>query len=162
MLGRGFGSVDATDGTAPAAILGFDAWQTRFGGDSSVLGRAIKIGSTTRQIVGIAPRGFRFPVNAQTDVILPMTAPLRAPAQRKSDWTFAAARLRPDVSIERARADLTALSRQMEQEYPTQNQGSEYFALPLREALVGDTKPALSMLLRGGRAGAADGVRQRG
>ncbi len=134
-------------GTAPVAILGFDAWQTRFAGDPSVIGRAIKIGSTTRQIVGIAPRGFRFPVNAQTDVILPMTVPLRAPAQRKSDWTFAAARLKPDVSLERARADLTALSRQMEQEYPTQNQGSEYFALPLREALVGDTKPALLMLL---------------
>lgn len=147
VLGPGFGSVDATDGTASVAILGFDAWQTRFAGDPSVIGRAIKFGSTTRQIVGIAPRGFRFPLNAQTDVILPMTVPLRAPAQRKSDWTFAAARLKPNVSLERARADLTALSQQMEQEYPTQNQGSEYFVLPLREALVGDTKPALLMLL---------------
>ena len=118
-LGRGFASVDGAAGAAPVAILGFDTWQTRFGGDPSVIGRAIKIGSAMRQIIGVAPRGFRFPVNAPTDVVLPMTAAAPAPAERKSGWTFAAARLKPGVSLERARADLTALSRQMEQEYPS-------------------------------------------
>ena len=134
-----------------AQLLSPSSGSTRGRRASAVIPRSLagpsEIGSATRQIVGVAPRGFRFPVNAPTDVILPMTLPAQAPAERKSGWTFAAARLKPGVSLERARADLTALSRQMEQEYPRQNQGSEYIALPLREALVGDTKPALLMLL---------------
>jgi putative ABC transport system permease protein len=81
------------------------------------------------------------------DVIVPMTVPATAPAERKSGWPYAVARLKPGTSIEDANANLAILSTALQREYPRSNQGSEYFALPLRDAVVGDTKPALLLLL---------------
>ena len=98
-----------------------------------------------RQVVGIAPPGFRFPANARTEVIVPMRVPLPAPAIRKNGWMFAAARLKPGVSLEQADADLAALSRQMEQEHP----GAERRIAVLRPAAAGrhDRRNAIALLL---------------
>lgn len=147
--GRGFEAADLGEGAAPVAMLGYEFWQTRFGGDPGVVGRSVRIGFTPvmRQIVGIAPPGFRFPADAATDVIFPRRVPAAAPAVRKSGWTFAAARMTPGVTLEQANAHLAALSQQMEQEHPEQNQGSEYFAIAMRDAVAGETRPALILAL---------------
>ena len=131
-------------------MLGYDFWQTRLGGDPTIVGRSLRIGFTPmmRQVVGIAPPGFRFPAGVDdTDVIFPMSLPAQAPANRKNGWTFAAARLKPGATLAQATAQLAAMSQQMEQEHPTQNQGSEYFAVPIRDAMVGETRPALLLML---------------
>jgi predicted permease len=147
--GRAIEAADAKQGAAPVIMLGYSFWQQHLGADPSIVGRSLRIGLNPlmRQVVGIAPPGFRFPASSQTDLILPMTLPAQAPAQRKNGWTFAAARLKPGVTFEQATTELQALSRQMEQEYPTQNQGSEYFAVSMRDAMVGDTRSALVLLL---------------
>src|ERR1041385_4852283 len=80
-------------------------------------------------------------------MIIPMTIPLQAPAERKSGWTFAVARLKSGSNVQSAIANLGMLSHQLESEYPRSNQASEYFAIPLRDALVGNTKPALLLML---------------
>jgi putative ABC transport system permease protein len=147
LLGRTLEAEDSRKGAAPVMLLGYDFWRDHFGADSGIVGRGVKIDQVERQVVGIAPQGFHFPPDVRTDVILPMTVPLVAPAQRKSDWTFAVARLKPDTSFARATANFAAISRQLEQEYPSSNQGSEYFPVPLREAVVGNTKPALLLML---------------
>ena len=147
ILGRSLSADDSREGAAPVVLLGYDLWQQRFGGSPAVVGRAIRIGSRTLQIVGVAPSGFRFPQSGRTDVIVPIGIPIRAPAERKSGWTFGVARLKPGVTMEKALGDLSAVSRQMEQEHPTANQGSEYFAITLRDWMVGDTKRALLLLL---------------
>jgi putative ABC transport system permease protein len=143
--GRGFEPTDTREGAAPVMMLGYEVWQNRFGGDPGVIGRSIKVGITPvmRQVIGIAPPGFRFPAAATTDLIYPMRLPAAAPANRKNGWIFAAARLKPGVTHEQADAHLAALSKQMEQEHPDQNQGSEYFTRPLRDAMVGETRSAL-------------------
>ena len=146
-LGRAFRGEDAREGAAPVVLIGHDLWQARFGGEPNVVGRGIVLDDRERQIVGVMPRGFAFPMNAATGVIVPLALPAQAPAERRSGWTFAIARLKPDVSIEQATANLSAVSRQLEQEYPRSNEGTEYFAVPLRDALVGDTKEALVLLL---------------
>jgi putative ABC transport system permease protein len=146
-LGRSLSADDAREGAAPVAMLGYDVWQQRFAGDQAVVGRSIRFGAIARQIVGIAAPGFRFPANSRTDAIVPLPVPAQAPAGRKNDWVFAAARLKPGVTMDGASAELAAISRQMEQEYPAENQGSEYFALTVRDAMVGDSKRALILLL---------------
>ena len=128
-------------------VLGYELWQNRFGSDPNIVGRGVKLGPRERQVVGVAPEGFRFPPAAAVDVIVPMTVPATAPAERKSGWPYAVARLKPGTSIEDANANLAILSTALQREYPRSNQGSEYFALPLRDAVVGDTKPALLLLL---------------
>jgi putative ABC transport system permease protein len=146
-VGRVLNEEDTRAEAAPVAMLGYRLWQERFGGDPAVVGRSVRIGVRARTIVGIAPEGFRFPPSADTDVIVPQTLPLTAPSARRQGWIFAVARLAPGRTAESATADLAAISRQMEQEHPEQNQGSTYYAVPLRDALVGDTKGALVVLL---------------
>ena len=147
VLGRGIDVEDSRKDAAPVILLGYDFWQDHFGADPGIVGRGIKVDQVERQVVGIAPQGFHFPPDARTDVILPMTVPLVAPAQRKSDWTFAVARLKPNASFAQATGNMGAISRQLEQEHPSSNTGSEYFLVPLRDAVVGNTKPALLLML---------------
>ena len=147
--GRNIDASDATPNTPAVIMLGYDFWQKRFGGDPQIVGRSVKIGITPvmRQVIGIAPPGFRFPAGAVTDVIFPRSTPVAPPADRKNGWVFAAARLKAGVTLEAANAQLGALAQQMEKEHPSENQGSEYFAVSLRDAWVGDTRPALLLLL---------------
>jgi predicted permease len=122
-------------------------WEQHFGSDPQVVGRGIRLGGDDYQIVGVAPQGFHFPPHAPTELILPLTMPLQAPAGRKNGWTFVVGRLKPGVTLDAAQANLAALSRQYEQQFPRDNQGSQYFATPLRDALVGNSKTALVLLL---------------
>lgn len=152
VAGRAIEPDDTRPGAAPVVMLGHAFWQNRLGGDPAIVGRSLNIvgpdgARALRQVVGIAPPGFRFPPNSRTDVILPLPLPSQAPASRKSGWTFAAARLKSGVTLEEATAQLAAISRQMEQEHPAQNEGSEYYAVPLRDATVGETKTALLLML---------------
>ncbi len=146
VAGRAFRPDDARQGAAPVVVLGHDFWQARFAGDPAVIGRSIRLNATTREIVGVAPPGFRFPPQARAEVIVPFIAPAEAPAQRKASWAFAVARLKPGVALEDVAAQLNALSLQMERDHPSQNQGSRYYAQPLRDVLMGDTKWALVLM----------------
>jgi predicted permease len=146
-LGRALTPEDARRGAAPVMLLGYDIWRDRFHADPALVGRSITLGSTRRQVVGITVPGFRFPANARTDGVLPMTVPAEAPAARKSGWTFAVGRLATGASADEAQVDLATISRQMEREHPGDNQGSEYHARTLRDAMIGDTRRALVLLL---------------
>jgi len=146
-LGRALTPADSRPGAKPVALLSHHLWQTRFGSDPHIVGRSVKVGETEVEVVGIAPPAFAFPPNARADVIVPATIPLQTPAERKSDWTFAVARLKPATSVQQATNNLRTISGQLELQYPRANQGSEYFAKSLRDALVGDTKPALILVL---------------
>jgi putative ABC transport system permease protein len=146
-VGRSLQADSSRPGAPPVVVLGAALWRTRFGSDPRIVGRGVKVGEELRQVVGIAPEGFRFPPDAPLDIILPLPVPPQAPADRKSGWTFAVARLAPGRSAEQAGAELGVLSQQLQREYPQSNQGSEYHAVSLRRALVGDTRPALLLLL---------------
>jgi putative ABC transport system permease protein len=145
--GRAFTADDGRPGAAPVVMLAHDLWQEHFAGDPNVVGRAITLGQVRRQVVGIAPRGFRFPANHRTAAIIPFPVPVDTPAERKSGWVFAAARLKPGVTVAQAQADVTAIARQMETAFPSENQGSEYYVRSLREMMIGDTRGALLLLL---------------
>lgn len=144
--GRFANDADARQGAAPVVVLGHALWQRSFGANRDVVGRRIRVGTVEREIVGIAPPGFEFPPGRATDLIFPYALPATAPAERKSSWQFTAARLSSGQTFESANTQLTALSRQMENEHPTQNQGSRYFVTSLRDGMVGETKKPLTLL----------------
>jgi len=146
VLGRLINADDTRENAPRVMMLGYETWKKRYGGDPSIIGRVIRLEASDRQVVGVAPPGFVFPPNAATDIIIPFQFPTVAPAQRKSGWTFAIARLKPGRTLDDAATDLTTMARQLEKEFPQQNLASEYFAIGLRTALAGNTKPALLLL----------------
>jgi predicted permease len=146
IMGRALTAEDSRPNAAPVMLLGYDLWQNRFGGDPNIIGRGVKVGARERQVVGVLAAGFHFPPDSATAVVLPATVPPQAPAERKAGWIFAVGRVASGRSLNDASANLSTISRQMEQEFPQSNQGSEYYAVPLRDALVGETGQALTLL----------------
>jgi len=145
--GRPLASADARQGAAPVVVLGHELWRTRFGGDPSVVGRRLRIGQLEREVVGIAPPGFKFPAGRATDLIFPFIFSAQAASTRNNGWIFAVGRKKAGVTLEQVNANLTALAEQMERENPRTNQGTRYFGRSMRDALVGDTKRPLTLLL---------------
>ena len=144
ILGRRFAEGEDLPGAEPVVVIGHGLWQRRFGGDVNVLGTAIRLDNQPHTIIGVAPSGFDYP--EQTEVWRPLGW---NPAQHSRSARFfeVVARLRPGLTVTQARADITALGRRLEDDYPDSNLGWGALVVPLHEQLVGDTRPALFVLL---------------
>jgi putative ABC transport system permease protein len=146
-MGRLISADDVRPKAAPVVMISHELWQTRFGSDPNIIGRGILLNATRRPVIGVLPQGFHFPPNSPTDVVMPMSLPTTPQAQRRNGWTPAMGRLKPGQSLGAVLGELDALSREFETEYPDQNRGIRYYAEPLRDSLVGDTKRPLVLLL---------------
>jgi putative ABC transport system permease protein len=146
-LGRLLQDDDAREGAAPVVLVSHEFWRTHLGSDPRVLMRSIQLGATRRTVVGVLPSGFRFPAMPRTDVVVTQALPAAAPAQRRAGWIYGIGRLNRGETLAQVQAEVAALSRQFEVEFPQQNRGSRYEVLVLRDALVGDTRRPLLLLL---------------
>jgi predicted permease len=111
VLGRLIGPQDGSPGSpANVAVVGWSYWRNRFNSDRAIVGRQISDGNHPLTIVGVAPRGFvgLEPANPQ-DIWLPLTAQQPGNATTAQYWLKLAARLKPGVSIEQARAEMNVL-----------------------------------------------------
>src|SRR5436190_8692788 len=64
VLGRPFTRADDQQSAAPVMVLGYNLWQRRFNSDSNIVGKQVRIGSSSTTVLGILPEGFRFPAAA--------------------------------------------------------------------------------------------------
>jgi putative ABC transport system permease protein len=152
-IGRFFSpSEDVTPGSAPVAVLGYGAWQTRFGGASDILGRTIKLNDTTFTIVGIGPKGFKgvYAVFGP-DLWAPATmAQQLFPAQQQTALSERAmpaftgiGRLKPGSTFTQAQAEMTIIGSALEKEYPDANQGQRLALRTLTEAAFGPERQSV-------------------
>ena len=128
ILGRNFTPQEATVGKNNVVMLSYSAWQRFFDADPKVLGRTLSIGGDANTIVGVLPPSFRFPVIAMApnmpavfagggalrsyEILQPL-APYPNDLQDDSyDYNYRViARLRPNVTVAEARAELDALQK---------------------------------------------------
>jgi predicted permease len=111
--GRALRLEDARDG-APVVVLSDECWRSTFRADPSLLGRAISLNGTAFVVVGIMPRGFRFPVNAErVDLYTTTTADLQTDRRPSADGhphdLMVVARLKPGVAVLQARAEMARI-----------------------------------------------------
>jgi putative ABC transport system permease protein len=134
--GRVFTAEEERLGSAAGVVvLSHGAWQRRYGGSDAVLGRELQLEGRAHEIVGVMPRGFQYPYNAE------LWVPLRAEDAQVGPWSFnVQARLRPGVSLAAARAELAVITREAAAsgEAPALADGLTLIAVPLRETLVGE------------------------
>jgi predicted permease len=107
LLGRVLTEQDQRLGEPPVVVISHLLWTSRFSNDPAVLGRAVKLGTTTATIVGVMPEGFGFPVNDRIWAPLRVNASTVAPRTGPSVSVFG--RLAPGVSIDDARAELDVI-----------------------------------------------------
>jgi predicted permease len=115
-LGRLFTRQDDVEGSPETVVLTYGYWQRRFGGAASVIGRRIVVDGRARQIIGVAPRSFRF-MHPQPELVIPL--------QFNRGKTFlgnfsyrAVARLKPGVNLAQANADVARMLPIWEREFP--------------------------------------------
>ncbi|HKP93878.1 MAG TPA: ABC transporter permease, partial [Chthoniobacterales bacterium] len=145
-VGRDFTPEEDRDGGERVAILSYEFWQRRFGGDPNVIRQTIRLSDQAYTIVGVMPRGFAFP-STRAQVWTPIAFNAAERATRDTNFIDVVARLKPGVSIEQAQANMTAVAQQQTQRYPRSNTGIGIKVVSLQEHTVGDVRPMLVVLL---------------
>ncbi|MEO6212582.1 MAG: ABC transporter permease, partial [Vicinamibacterales bacterium] len=154
-LGRGFSEAEATPGNDTQVILAYGLWQSRFGGDPSVVGRDIRINGEAFTVVGVLPRDFELP-GREIGALVPFafTPQQMSDDARGNEFSQMIARLRPGASVEDVNTQMKTIVGRVLERIPARadfarTSGFTGFARPIREQLVGDTRQPL-LVLQGG------------
>jgi len=146
-FGRAFTKEEDTPGKNTVVLLSQGVWQTRFGGDSSVLGKSLEIDEQPLTIVGVMPAGFAFP---RPDVKL--WIPMGLDPTRRFGFTNSGVGLvKPGVSLEHVRRQTTAImwdwARSTGAATTPEKTGMATLVAPLQQAVTGRTARPLTVLL---------------
>jgi putative ABC transport system permease protein len=115
-LGRPLVEEDERPGAPPVVVIGHDAWRTRFGGDSRIVGRTVRLGNAVHTVVGVMPEGFAFPVNHGWWIPLRLSPTGHPPGEGPEVFVFG--RLAPGAGWDQAQAELDAVGRRAAAAYP--------------------------------------------
>jgi predicted permease len=151
-LGRTFlPEEDKTRLSHPVVVISYSLWQTRFGGDPSVINSDVLINGRKFKVIGVAPAGFKgteFVYTAEIYAPFAMQKWIEPESNymdnRSAGNMFAVGRLKPGVSGEQAEASLNVLAAQLARDFPNDNEGLKIqvappgFILPqIRSAMLG-------------------------
>ncbi|MEZ5319536.1 MAG: ABC transporter permease [Vicinamibacterales bacterium] len=141
--GRVFRPEELQEGAAPTAIVSH-AFRNRAFAGGPVVGKTIRIGQTAYTVVGEMPPGFDYP--GETGVWTPREIQALGQQSRTAHNFQAVARVADGVSVRQAQAELSAVSRQMREEYGSTTWMVDAAAIPLLEQLTATARPALNLL----------------
>jgi predicted permease len=133
-LGRTFTAAeDAKGSDTRVAVIGHALWQRRFGGDPRVLDRTIELDGERYRVIGVMPRGFDFP--GQAEVWVPMAPSYEWPrADRRIDVVVG--RLAPGATLDQGTRELADIAAALGREYPAANKDWSATARPFTEWYV--------------------------
>ena len=137
IIGRLYSAENETAGNDAVVLLSHSLWQAQFAGDREIVGRQIELNGRKRTVVGVMPKGFAFP-SELAQLWVPLIVPERLRTARGSYAFPAIGRLKPGVTLERAQADLSAIAKRLEQQYPD-NRDYGVYVNPLPNHVVGAT-----------------------
>ncbi len=157
LMGRAFLPEEDRPGGNRVVILSHGLWQRRFGADPQIIGKSMTLDDQSHTVVGVMPPDFDFPPTFKiTFASIPVTYPsagfwvplaLDANAQGRGSRNFGMiGRLKPDVTLQHARAEMNAIARRISQQYGGGETGLELRVIPLQEQVVGKVGRVLYLL----------------
>ena len=156
IVGRGFTRADDEPGRR-FALISHDLWEKEFGKAANVTQAVLKIDGAEYAILGVMPRGFRFPIQndpAQfwitfASELAPLADGSRPyPFRRAAHFLRLLGRLKPGVTQEEARADVNAVAAKLAEQHPDTNRNyASYIVVPWLEAITTQVRPVLLMLV---------------
>jgi putative ABC transport system permease protein len=147
-LGRTFLPDEDQLGKDRVVLLSHALWESRFGADSSVLERAIRLDGEPYTVVGVLPKGGPFD-RASAQLWTPLAF---QPSDLRRDfrWLGVSAKLKPGVMLQRARAEMDVIARRLADAHPESNKGRSVAVDHLARVLVGpDLRTAVTVLFAG-------------
>lgn len=145
MIGRGFATGEDEKGAAKTVVLTHGFWTRMFSGDSRILGKTVTLDGEPYSIIGVMPASFTFP-QAKVDMLAPLPMLGNFLDRREVHLLAIIGRLKPNVTLEAARKDLSAIAVDLETEHRQENAGFTVTALPLAEDLLGDVRTPILVL----------------
>ncbi len=151
IIGRNFLPHEDKPDHYRVALLSYGMWQRRFGADRNLVGKTIKLDGLDYTVVGIMAPGFQFPIIGgdylfPADLWVPLPLTEKRAADRNTSYLLVVGRLKPGVTIKKAQAEIDVIAKQLEREYPATNTGDRIKLVPLREAIIGDSRLTLFIL----------------
>jgi predicted permease len=148
VVGRTFNADDDHVGAARVVILGGGLWQRKFGSSQDVIGRSLTLNGTSYTVVGVIPPNFIF-YGQNRDVYTPI-GQFSLPAfrdRRISVSAHAIGRLKPNITLAQAKADMDVIARNLAVAYPEADKDTGITLVSMKEDIVGNVQPFLLVLL---------------
>jgi putative ABC transport system permease protein len=149
VLGRDFSSQDDRKEAPGVAILSDSLWRTHYGADPATVGRTLQVNGHPVTVIGILPPDFLFPLIGRAEIWTPLALSSGEREDRKSRFVRVLARLRPRVSVRRARAYLESWAVRLEQSYPATNADRGVRLRTLGEAIAEQSQRDSVLILFG-------------
>jgi putative ABC transport system permease protein len=146
--GRPFTQDEDRAGGPSVVLISHSLWQRRFGGAYDVLGRSLTLDDRPYTIIGVLPWDYQVLVQVP-DVVLPFE-PWAKTLPDDRAWhpgIVPIASLKPGVSLEQARSEMTVIAQALEKEYPIYNTGTGAFVNSIQDQMVENARPALWVLM---------------
>jgi predicted permease len=149
ILGRDFYAGESSPAAPRTVLLSYATWQTRFGGERNVIGRGIKLSNDSYTIIGVLPAEFHFAPRGRAEFWTTLHDPNGCEKRRSCHNLYGVARLRDGVSVATALTDARTIAQRLQLQYPDSNRGQDANVMSLSDAIVGDVRPILLVLLVG-------------
>src|SRR6185312_5453807 len=144
LAGRYLVPDDNVRGSAPVVLLSEGLWRSRFGADTTLLGRSIRLDQQAFTVVGIMPATFRVPVFGEhQEIWIPVSQdPLFGHwiPNRGGHWLRVMGRLKPGASMASVQSEMDSVSRRLAAEFPAQSAGWAVRLAPLQAAIDGEIR----------------------
>lgn len=152
LVGRMFTAAEDRPNGPQLALLGYPLWQSRYGGDPSIVGRTMMINDVPVEVIAVMPEGFRLPTDFTDDAAEPtqLWRPQQIDEQNlsRNHGLFGAAVLAPGQTAATATAELQSIGARLTEQgaYPAAMKFTA-FAIPLDEEIRGGVRPAMWLLM---------------
>lgn len=149
-IGRAFTEQEESPSAERVVVLGYGLWQRRYGGDETVIGRGIRINAESWTVIGVMPADFDFygRGNLNNEFLVPLgrLTDRDYMHDRNSHVSWVIGRLRPGVTIQHARSEMTLIAARLEERYPASNTGTGVSLRLLTDDYLGDAPRALLVI----------------
>lgn len=153
LYGRTFLPSDDEKGADAVLVLSYNYWKQQYKSDPNIVGRVFRMNDKPHTVIGVLPEIPQYP--SESDVYMPTVAcPTRSSdrviANRNFRMMNVFGRMKPGVTVEQARADLSAIASNLQRAYPDsypENRGYAATLAPLQEELTRQAKPTFLILL---------------
>jgi len=148
VLGRLFTEEDdRTDGPSNVVVISYRLWQQRFGGETSALGRTLRLDGTETTVVGVLPPSFRFFDGGQADFWIPMNfTRFQLQSRSANRVLIVIGHLKRGVSLSQAQADTDGIATQLALDEPSIQGGRTSRLQPFDDAMLGGVRQLLHIL----------------
>ena len=150
LIGRTYTREEDQKGARKVIVISYGLWQRRFGSDPKIVGQEIPIGTRPALVLGVMPKGFKFPVEAETVEFWQPLVPNLSDTdtqRRDAQWLSVVAKRKAGVTEQQAQTEISTIASRLQAQYPDTNTSVGFALTPLHEKLVGDLRTALFVLL---------------